>query len=176
MRCSSWVIDDEPLVRWLLDQRANPNFGRPREQKLNTTTPDYESGFALENTSAKSTVEVFNLLVDHGAQLEFSAALHRAVESSITYGDRIAMMEHVLDLGFDVNGMDKSLRGPHGHGSPLASAVHFNRVDKVIFLLQHGADPSLKNWRGISPADQAQRVNNAPILELFREYEQRSER
>jgi ankyrin repeat protein len=163
-------VKDELLVRWLLSKGADPDFGCPQEQKLNAMEADNESGFALDRAAATSTTAVFDLLINGGAKREYSVALHVATEAIKADGDRTPMMKHLLELGFDIDGMDDRLRGPYGHGSPLMSTVRYRKVERARFLLENGADPYLRNWRGRSAFVELQRLRYTDLLDLFQEY------
>lgn len=133
-------------MRWLLSKGADPNFGRMQEKKLSSMGADNESGFTLDHAAAFSTTAAIDLLINEGAKREYSHALHAAAEGPEKYGDRIPMMKHVLESGFEVDGIDRHSRGPHGQGSPLMCTVRFGKIDRARFLLENGANPHLKNW------------------------------
>jgi len=163
-------VKDELLVRWLLSKGADPNFGCPQERKLNAMEADNESGFALDESAATSTTEVFDLLIDGGAKMEYSVALHRAVETTEAHGDPTHMVKHLLELGFNIDGQDNHVRGPRGRGSPLTSTVQYRDVERARFLLENGADPYLKTWWGKSAFDQATRRRDTEFLDFFQKY------
>ncbi len=53
--------------------------------------------------------------------------------------------------------------------TPLMMAVRYGRIDAARLLLQEGADPSLRNERGLSAIDFAQQANRPELVELVAE-------
>ncbi|KAH0542497.1 hypothetical protein FGG08_003093 [Glutinoglossum americanum] len=139
----SRVVADESVVGWLLDRGADPNLGSPPD------VPDAcvigsSSGVVLEGAVYYSSIVVFDLLLERGAELENSLPLHSAAEWQSDR--RIPMMEHLLELGVDMNGSDDKRR-LHGWGTPLHYAIRARHTEHVRFLLQRGADPRAANLR-----------------------------
>ncbi|KAL8898433.1 MAG: hypothetical protein Q9207_006700 [Kuettlingeria erythrocarpa] len=122
------VIDNEELVKWLLDQGVKlpaPDLRRSRH--------------ILNTAAASSSVAVFDLMIEHGATRENSIPLHTTAGSG-RGGDRIPMMTHLIDIGYDINGTDDG-KWPCWNGTPLHYALKAQSLEKVEFLLQKGADP-----------------------------------
>jgi hypothetical protein len=69
------------------------------------------------------------------------------------------MLEYLVGLGIDVNGLDDRVRiagyGCPYDGTPLAYAVKWVCVEEAKWLLEHGADADKKSVRGFSARDQA---------------------
>lgn len=74
-----------------------------------------------------------------------------------------AMM--LVDRGANVNA--SSLRSGD---TALHAAVEAGSINLVRFLLKHGANPSIKNFQGVSPLDLAARQNRTAISKLLRSY------
>lgn len=77
------------------------------------------------------------------------------------------MIEHLLKRGFQVDGMDRMVRGLYGRGSPLMCATRLGRLERAKVLLENGADPYLENWSGETPVGGARRMKCVALLELF---------
>jgi hypothetical protein len=126
----------------------------------------------LGNTSV-----IFALLLEHGAVLSNSIALHRAsgVPRTVPPGERIPMLEYLVGLGLDINAMDDAIKiaddGRGQRGTPLHYAIVWGRVEETKWLLEHGADPDKKPTWGISARDRAKKKYPAEhkILMLLQE-------
>ncbi|KAJ5624452.1 hypothetical protein N7510_000761 [Penicillium lagena] len=118
------VVEDEELVRWLLDHGADPNRGAHLLASDAKAESDHYSGEALNAAAAQSDVSVVDLLLERDE-------------------DRIPMMARLLELGVDIDGLD-DIRGPLKIGTPLHCAARFGHTKRVQYLLGHGADPYRK--------------------------------
>ena len=105
----------------------------------------------LDVAAACSSVEVLDLLIEHGLKLEDSDALHSVASAIDGPPGRLDMMAHLLALGMNINAIEKvgapESRGT-GRGSPLHSAAYVELVEHVAFLLDKGADKTIKNTLG----------------------------
>lgn len=122
------MIDNEELVKWLFDQGVE--FPAPELRR---------SRHILNTAAASSSVAVFDFMIERGATRENSIPLHIAAGAGRD-GERIPMMTHLIDIGYDINGTDDG-KHPCGHGTPLHYALQAQSLQKVEFLLQRGADP-----------------------------------
>jgi hypothetical protein len=98
------VKNNIPLLLWYVSLGANPNLGPPDTRRKEFVSPQDlpvpESGAALEEASRFCDMAIVDILVEHGARLGNSLALHHAL---MRQEDRIPMMEHLLRLGVDIN-------------------------------------------------------------------------
>ena len=165
------ICGDESLVRWCL------NHGAIVEGQH---TDPYNCPPLLENVAGRGTVAIFTLLHSRGAQLG-ARTLHSAAASVAGNSDdperlsaRMAMVEYLVDdLGLDVNALDTEGQMPNHWGTPLCYAAQYPRggEEAVRFLLDRGADPSIKDCWGISDAfGMAERSKNSRISEILREW------
>lgn len=155
------VVEDESLVKWLLDRGANPNLGFPKTEELPTilavnAPTNQNSGRALNAAAAKGSVDVLDMLLHHGARLENSTPLHHVVAAQRPFGEKAQMMARLLELGVDVNGTDE-LDGREGLGTSLHHAARWNRADEAKFLIERGAEPNKPDVYGRSALDEASR-------------------
>ena len=78
--------------------------------------------------------------------------LHQAVDTAgVSGGHRFEMVKYLVEeLGLDVNALDGGEGRPNFWGTPLCYAAHWQSggKDVVQYLLDHGADPLIKNTRG----------------------------
>ena len=117
--------------------------------------PSYSSPFAsstyLDLAAQFGSIATIDLILKHGSNKANSLALHFACSPSARcMEETLAIMEHFIDMGFDVNGSD-AIRGGHRMGTPLSYAVTFTSLPKIKLLLQHGADPHLSVGGRVPP-------------------------
>ena len=148
------MIEDENKVEFLLSHGANPNLGLKKHEQLKLGITE-EWGEALNRAASHGSLRTFDLLLQHGARLERSLALHFAAKAIYT-PERKVLMEWLISMGFDVNHSDTS-NGWQCEGTPLHCAATCGRLEMVQFLLENGADPSAINFDGCSTLDMAWR-------------------
>jgi ankyrin repeat protein len=89
-----------------------------------------------------ASLKIIEYLLDHGAIITGSGAIHKAAEKG-----RIDVLEMFLQHGADLNeywsGQLTTGRDFRG-GTPLHMAVSHDQVQTVKWLLEHGADPNIK--------------------------------
>ncbi len=132
------VLRDIELARWLLDHGMDPRIGSIPPNSPRKPASSYGSkGWLLHLASLYSPLEVFTLLHDRGANLEYSHALHSAA-----YGgpSQLPIIRYLLDGKYiDVNELD-IYHIPHA-GTPLLAAIVAGHVEVVRVLLDYGANP-----------------------------------
>ncbi len=126
-----------------------------------------DSGSALNCAAAVGTLAVFELLLRHGARIENSQPMHMAAASEEDAG-RIPMMEYLVGKGVDVNGSDGA-RGVRAVGPPLLYAVRQGQVEKVRWLLGHGADARVEGRGGATALGMAERTGLEEVVGLVAE-------
>lgn len=114
----------------------------------------------LNKVAADGDMNLFDHLVDRGAQPGKSLALHAACRCS-DQDKSVAMVRHLLDVyHMDINSNDEdfrnSLSGAHDIGSPLCSAIINRNLPAVEELLRRGADPAHPYQNPISYAVKAE--------------------
>ena len=162
-----YVCGDESLVHWCLDHGASVEDRHP---------DPYRCPPLLELVAARNTVEIFKLLQSRGAQLG-PRTLHYAASAAASHHDgefqaiRMAMVKYLVDgLGLDVNAMDCEGQWPNHWGTPLCYACRGDDGREVVrFLLDRGADPSIKDCWGIHDALAiAESKKNTQVTEMLR--------
>ena len=155
------VIGNDRMTRWFLDHGADPNAcGKPGSTILNVA-------------AGNASIEIFDLLLAHGAKLEDSDALHSAAGNRTKKPGRVEMMAHLLDLGMDINALFRREHPPGrrvGRGTPLQSATGPQEVDRIMFLLERGADREVKNTLGQTPLEYAAAKGLTTSEALLRNY------
>lgn len=159
----SAFVKNEVLLKWFLERGADPNLGPPLSPQPDST-PIPNSGYTLNCAASVATPEVFDLLLRNGAKLENSQPLHMAAASQEDTG-RIPMMEYLIGKGVDVNRSDEA-RGFQAVGPPLFYAIRQGQLEKVRWLLGHGADPRVEGRGGATVLRMAEQTG---MEELARE-------
>lgn len=144
------------LVTWLLDQGADVN-NEVLEGRRGSRYP-------LHKAVVSGSVEMFQLLLSRGADPAACEAMHHAA-----YMGNIAMLDILFNIGVDINRnikvetpssdeWDEEYRENYLKrlylqiGTPLHFAVQnpHRRREVVEWLLDHGADPLIKDQAGRS--------------------------
>jgi hypothetical protein len=137
------------LTRFLLDSGADPNLSNwrdPRAQPwgLRGTPPmDRQSGRALDEAVKGGYLQVTELLLRHGADPAYARPIHELIKRKAA--DWRPFMDLLLRYGVDVNARKPNRAGPF---RALHYALRFKNWDMVEFLLEHGADPYVKDSDG----------------------------
>ena len=164
------VKNDIPLLLWYLSLGADPNLGPPDTRRKGFVSPQdlpiHESGAALEEASRFCDMAIVDILVEHGAKLENSLALHHAL---MRQEDRIPMMEHLLHLGVNINRFGWLPPLAHG-GTALHLAAYRGQVHEVQWLLEHGADPETEGRMGMMPEAYALLQDRHDVVKLLRDW------
>lgn len=155
------VVTNIPLLRWFLDHGASPNLGRQRYYQDRYGGPETDSCAALTAAAARSTTEAVRMLLDAGAKIDNGAPLHyaagacsngenphyeRVTPSKEFDTSKIPVMELLVEHGADVNQAEVTQ-----HMVPRYAIVHAvmaGAVERVRWLLEHGANPELRGSMG----------------------------
>ncbi len=144
------MTGSEQVVQWFLDHGADPNL----RGKVDCSV--------LATAALKPSTSVLELLISHGTQLD-PEALFKAMNPRGKGG--VSAMKCLIDRGVDVNAVS-SMAGSQG-GTPLHYAVKLQNKEKVALLLEAGADKTMKNSSGSTPADLAKDKGCMEIFELL---------
>jgi ankyrin repeat protein len=116
------------------------------DPRIGSTTPKLprqpahyrgSKGWPLYQASIYGSLEIFKLLQERGANLEYAHALHGAAYGGLS---QIPIIRHLLDNRYlDVNELD-IYHLPHT-GTPLLAAILKGDVEVVRVLLDYGANP-----------------------------------
>ena len=135
------VVSNLPLLRWFLAHGADPNLGEQRPSKYRYGSPDTDSCLALETAASQGSVTAIGLLLDAGAKIQDGCPLHFAAgvcpSSSNPHASRVTPSKE----------FDKSMI-PAMAKYAIVHAVMAGAVERVRWLLAHGADPELKGAFG----------------------------
>jgi len=149
----------DALVKYLLESGVDPNV---------VVTPQTDKpGYCLYMATWMASVNIIGYLLDHGAIITGSGAIHKAAEKG-----RIDVLEMLLQHGADLNenwhGQLTAGQGSRG-GTPLHMAVSHDQVQTVKWLLDHGADSNIRNEDGKTAVDLGYISGNAMIMAFLKE-------
>lgn len=167
------MVQDEHILRWLLENGADPTRGEPRWNQ-NDPHDDRNAGAALNTAASAGTIAAFDLLLNSGSRIETSVPLHMAAGNPTVGANNIPMIKHLLELGLDINGLD-DVQGPYMLGTPLHYAVHHLVIEAAQLLIERGADPHKKNQRGYTPAESAIRQGYEVFTTMFKAKDQKTQ-
>ena len=154
-----WVGNDVPLAAYLLSRGADPNS-------------DLQTGIyqplALAARNPGDNVEMIELFIKHGAQVDRSGALIVAAQ----YG-KLETVRCLISHGANVNLIQWTdtmiFKRPDQVDSALHRAVKGSHDAVVALLLENGADVSLEDANGKTPLDLARDMEKDSIVRLLRE-------
>ena len=133
---------------------------------LNASQTDSQSkGRELEWASYKGEIaRVKELLkqkpdINHRDQ-SGGTALHAG-----TWQDNLEILEILLEYGFDIDA-----QGSFNKNTPLHDAVWGGNFKVVQFLIQHKANPNIKNREGLNPYQMALNSGKKEIASYLRKY------
>lgn len=113
----------------------------------------------LEQAAESASPAIIDILLEHGANLQNSRAIHEALHRE-TIADVIEMLEHLVKRGADVNHLAFHMHGFHWGARPLNIAAEIGNLEPIRWLFEHGADPTATDLMGISPCGNAQLFEN----------------
>ncbi|KAL8927094.1 MAG: hypothetical protein Q9172_001516 [Xanthocarpia lactea] len=158
----SQALEDADLVRWFLSHGANPN----------AAVPSWPS--PLETAASKASLEVIEMLVQNGGRVHPSNALPWAGKTRLP--DRRAVLAYLLDHGapidkieFDHNQPIFRKFGMRPFGTALHHAAKRDNNQLVRFLLERGANRSLKDSLGKTAIQYAVENNLQDTISVFDE-------
>ena len=144
-----------PLVSFLLSHGVDPDqshfYYRP----------------VLACTAGGTSEEILNLLLDHGATINTTNALRRAV-----LNQRVEMLRLLVKRGADINAMQLDERGSIGTFQGPVLHIAISRKDKVMtqaLLHEFGADPMAADSDGMTALQRAEETDNRDIVRLVYE-------
>lgn len=155
---------DVKLTKWFLAHGADPNR---RYYQYTDRTP---LSFAFQ----KAPFHIIQLLLDHGASLQYGQVLHYAALRELD--DRLEVLQYLLNHGCPLNNIMYQNCGDEyffhmysGIGSPLHYAAMKGLLDSVKFLVQQGASPNIRDPIGQTAADWARKYGHMAVYNFLQE-------
>lgn len=155
-----YITDDKSLTEWFLDHGADPNV----QSAWDLT--------AMSVTMYGAPLDTIKMLFSRGADAKRGQLLHNAVFRDSP--DVIELAGLLLDMGVPINEIHYenhpqafAERSAFGLGTPLHYAASEGKVELVSYLLQRGADPSIKNMKGRTVLQQAEFRQQSEVVRLL---------
>jgi hypothetical protein len=120
-----------------------------------------ERGFTpLVIAARNGHLEVVEYLVEHGANINNAAnGRDKSALLAASYGRHLDVVEYLLNKGANINA-----QAFNGY-TPLNDAASIGDFQVVKYLVDHGADPRIRDKKGLTPAQNAQlRLERYPHL------------
>lgn len=156
----SRALQHADLVRWFLAHGADPN----------AAVPSWPS--PLEKAAWDASLEVIELLVEHGGRVYPGNALPSAGKTSLP--GRTDVLAYFMDRGAPINTVEFEhnpaifkMHWSRGFGTALHHASRRGNDELVKFLLQKGAERSLKDSLGKTALQYAREKNHASTVLLL---------
>lgn len=106
--------------------------------------------------------DLIMLLIDNGADIyDFDEEGVTIFDMAVTYNN-VDMVKYMISQGVDVNSTKRRSRF-----TPLMAAACYGRVEIAKILIEHGANKSAVDSKGISVIDFARKTNKKSILLLL---------
>lgn len=126
-------------------------------------------GSPLTEAVWSGSVELVKFLIQEGSDLSATVSSEDGSATGVlgeaVYSGKLPMIQELLDAGLDINGTDE---GDPDRYTPLMKAAEGGTRDVIIFLIGHGADPSIKSKSGLTAADVAEHWGWMEIVDLLR--------
>ncbi|KAI1383871.1 ankyrin [Hypoxylon trugodes] len=146
-----------PLVQYLLQHGANPNANVRGE-----TSSSLECAI-----TANASPEIVSLLLDHGA-----AVSNRSTALLAASGGHFDLLKRLISSGAGIDSIPDNeyvydnAREQDDWGTPLHGAAGNSQVECVLWLLTAGTDRNVRNYRGLTPRDVAEKRGHIHCVEL----------
>jgi ankyrin repeat protein len=154
----SYAVKDEQMTSWLLDHGANPN----KRCGIDCIPLSYAVQLA--------PISVIELMLSHGGDVSKGQLLQYAIFRDTDVNEVITML---VDRGAPLNaamhedGHTLMRFWPMSLGTPLHIAAELGRTDAIRYLVNLGADTSVKDANGRTVAELAQQLNQTEVVRLL---------
>lgn len=149
------------LCEHLLNHGANAN---------EICGPDKRPGRYLRFAAEKLALQYTTLLLEHGAQIAQTGAIHMAAQKG-----RLDVLKILIENGGDVNErlqpdagfFTQKTRFQRASETPLHVATEHGQRDVVVWLLEQGADAKIEDLSGKTPRELAREMGNEELIRAF---------
>lgn len=166
------TFDDETMTRWFLDHDADPNA----ETRMGVTP--------ISKAVIHASMDIIEMLFIHGGpqSIDHGQLLHHAMYSETS--DRLRVLEYLFTKGalrninqhkyHDRPDLFEEENLIFGCGTPLHEAARLGKQDVVAFLVAHGADPLIRDGKGLLAIDRALQAGQGEVVEYLSSLSSRS--
>lgn len=144
------------ITRWLIENGANAE------------SHDEMGGLAVHHAAYEGNVEIFDVFAANGIDIDaygkgVMAGQWRPIDQAAQMGHKNTV-EKLIDLGVEI---ERHSDLPGSWNSALVTAAFFGRANVVQFLLESGAETTIKDSNGRTAADAAAQSGSLETMELF---------
>lgn len=159
------TFDDETMTRWFLDHGADPNA----ETRMGVTP--------ISRALIHASSDIIEMLFNHGGpqSVDHGQLLHHALHRETS--DRLQVLEYLFTKGAlrvinqlkyrDRLDLFQEEHLTIGCGTPLHEAARLGKEDVVEFLVARGADPLIRDGRGLLAIDCALQAGRGEVVEYL---------
>jgi len=154
------TLNRPELVEWFLDHGADPNA----RCALDYTT--------MSVAVFSAPLAIFERLLERGGNIYRGQLLHYVAYRNT--GDEIELVRRLLDFGLPIDAIkyeddlpSYKERAMFGLGTALHRAAEFGKVDLVKYLLERGADRTIRDTKGKTALYWAEHRGHTEIIELL---------
>ena len=159
------TFGDERMTRWFLDHGADPNA----ETRMDVTP--------ISRALVYASIDIIKVLFNHGGphSINHGQLLHHAVHREMP--DRLQVLEYLFIKGAlgNINQLKYQDRLDLfeeenlivGCGTPLHEAARTGKQDIVKFLVAYGADPLIRDGKGLLAIDCALQAGQDVVAEYL---------
>ncbi|TAQ86990.1 hypothetical protein B7494_g4695 [Chlorociboria aeruginascens] len=155
-----YVCDDDALALWFLDHGANPNA---------SCAWDFT---AMSKAMHHASLNTIRTLFSRGGDVKKGQLLHNAMFRDKP--DAIELVGLLLDMGALINEIhyenhSQSFveRCAFALGTPLHYAAQEDKPELVSYLLQRGADPSIRDTAGMTVLERAEFMQKPRVVKAI---------
>lgn len=146
--------EKEKVVSFLIESGADLNVAGDASDKS-------KGGSPLMYAAQVGRIDYLQLLLDHGAEIDFQNANGDTALIKAADGDKLESIRFLLANGANIN-------LPNSSGdTALIKAVEANKLEVAAFLLAKGADAEVENTKGFTPYWLAKRNDNQEMADLL---------
>jgi ankyrin repeat protein len=132
------------------------------ESGFNVNKPTASGSTYLHDAALKNQRRIAELLLHCGAHLEALNQIGGTPLHDAALGGSVDVINLLLDQGANINAADRE-----SSATPLMLAASLGRASAVAALLKRGADPALKDARGLTALDRAKKAEDPETIRLL---------